>query len=151
MKSTMLIQKIVRPIVKKVELNMRSVRRALECNKWQQKRHFEWNIIESSQQNRFQTRRNIFKSNWDYMVHLIYIPPPAEAKVNFHSPHSFHRACQIECRTHCLDLDLNGNRPGVTSDGNFSSYLIGKSWYNHFQSFSMGGNGNNTIYPHLST
>ena len=27
--------------------------------------------------------------------------------------------------THCLDLDLNGKRPGVTSDGNFSSYLIG--------------------------
>ena len=28
--------------------------------------------------------------------------------------------------THCLDLDLdlNGKRPGVTSDGNFSSYLI---------------------------
>ena len=29
--------------------------------------------------------------------------------------------------THCLDLDLNGKRPGVTSDGNFSSYLIGRS------------------------
>ena len=43
--------------------------------------------------------------------------------------------------SHCLDLDLNGKRPGVTSDGNFSSYLIGRSWYNHFWSFSMGGNG----------
>ena len=42
-------------------------------------------------------------------------------------------------------------RPGITSDGNFSSYLIGRSWYKHFQSFSMGGNGNNTIYPLLST
>ena len=42
-------------------------------------------------------------------------------------------------------------RPGVASDGNFSSYLIGRSWNNHFQSFSMGGNGNNTIYPLLST
>ena len=30
---------------------------------------------------------------------------------------------------------------GVASDGNFSSYLIGRSWYNHFRSFSMGGNG----------
>ena len=40
---------------------------------------------------------------------------------------------------------------GVASDGNFSSYLISKSWYNHFRSFSMGGNGNNTIYPLLST
>ena len=40
---------------------------------------------------------------------------------------------------------------GVASDGNFSSYLIGRSWYNHFLSFSMGGNGNNTIYPLLST
>ena len=29
---------------------------------------------------------------------------------------------------------------GVASDGNFSSYLIGKSWYNHFRSYSMGGN-----------
>ena len=43
--------------------------------------------------------------------------------------------------SHCLDLDLNGKRPGITSDGNFSSYLIGKNWYNHFRSFSMGGNG----------
>jgi hypothetical protein len=29
--------------------------------------------------------------------------------------------------SHCLDLDLNGKRPGVTSDGNFSSYLIVRS------------------------
>jgi len=36
---------------------------------------------------------------------------------------------------------------GAASDGNPSSYLIGRSWYNHFQSFSMGINGNNTIYP----
>ena len=28
---------------------------------------------------------------------------------------------------HCLNLDLNGKRPGITSDGNFSSYLIGRS------------------------
>ena len=57
----------------------------------------------------------------------------------------------IEHISHCLDLDLHGKRPGITSDGNFSSYLIGRIWYNHFQSFSMGGNGNNTIYPLLST
>ena len=42
--------------------------------------------------------------------------------------------------THCLDLDLNGKRPGVTFDTNFDSYLIGRSWYNHFRSFSMGEN-----------
>ena len=29
--------------------------------------------------------------------------------------------------SHCLDLDLNGKRPGITSDGKFSSYLIGRS------------------------
>ena len=29
--------------------------------------------------------------------------------------------------SHCLDMDLNGKRPGVTSDGNSSSYLIGRS------------------------
>ena len=29
--------------------------------------------------------------------------------------------------SHCLDLDLNGKRPGIASDGNFSSYLIGRS------------------------
>ena len=29
-------------------------------------------------------------------------------------------------QTHCLDLDLNDKRLGVNSDGNFSSYLIGK-------------------------
>ena len=33
----------------------------------------------------------------------------------------------IEHISHCLDLDLHGKRPGVTSDGNFSSYLIGRS------------------------
>ena len=41
----------------------------------------------------------------------------------------------------CLDLDLNGKRPAVTSHDNFSSYLIGRSWFNHFRSFSIGGNG----------
>jgi hypothetical protein len=41
-------------------------------------------------------------------------------------------------------------RPGGVSDGNFGSYLIGTSIYNHFRSFSMGGNGNNPIYPLLS-
>ena len=40
---------------------------------------------------------------------------------------------------------------GIASDGKFSAYLISRSWYNHFRSFSMGGNGNNTIYPLLST
>ena len=33
------------------------------------------------------------------------------------------------CTAHCLDLDLNGKRPGVDSDGNFSSYLIRRSRY----------------------
>ena len=32
-------------------------------------------------------------------------------------------------------------RPCITSDGDFSSYLIGRNWYNHFWSFSMAGNG----------
>ena len=33
-----------------------------------------------------------------------------------------------ECveKLHGLDLDLNGKRPGVASDGNFSSYMIVK-------------------------
>ena len=31
--------------------------------------------------------------------------------------------------THCLDLNLNGKRPGVASDGNFSSNLIRRSGY----------------------
>ena len=30
-------------------------------------------------------------------------------------------------KSHCLDLDLNDIRPGIASDGNFSSYLIGRS------------------------
>jgi hypothetical protein len=34
---------------------------------------------------------------------------------------------KVIATSHCLDLDLNGKRPGVTSDGNFSSYLIGRS------------------------
>ena len=29
--------------------------------------------------------------------------------------------------SHCLDLDLNGKRPGVTSDSNFTSCLIVRS------------------------
>ena len=41
-------------------------------------------------------------------------------------------------------------RPCITSDGDFSSYLIGRNWYNHFRSFSMGGN-ENMYYPLLST
>ena len=48
--------------------------------------------------------------------------------------------------THCLDLDLNDKRPGITSDSNFSSHLIDRS---HFWSFYMGGNGNDTIHPLL--
>ena len=30
--------------------------------------------------------------------------------------------------SHCLYLDLNGKRPGITSDGKFSSYLKKKSF-----------------------
>ena len=37
-----------------------------------------------------------------------------------------HKGTQIP-KAHCLYLDLNGKRPGMTSDGNFSSYLIGRS------------------------
>jgi hypothetical protein len=33
----------------------------------------------------------------------------------------------FDTKSQCLDIDLNGKRPGVTSDGNFSSYLIGRS------------------------
>ena len=29
--------------------------------------------------------------------------------------------------SHCSYLDLNDIRPGIASDGNFSSYLIGRS------------------------
>ena len=32
-----------------------------------------------------------------------------------------------ESISHYLDLDLNSKRPGVISDGNSSSYLIGRS------------------------
>ena len=32
-------------------------------------------------------------------------------------------------------------RPGIASDDNFSSYMIGRSWCNHFRPFSMDGNG----------
>ena len=42
-------------------------------------------------------------------------------------------------------------RPSVTSDGNFSSYLIKRSGYGQLFPFPVGGNGNNTIYPHLFT
>ena len=42
-------------------------------------------------------------------------------------------------------------RPGVTSDGNFSSYLIRRSGYGWLFPFPVGGNGNNPIYPLLST
>ena len=38
-----------------------------------------------------------------------------------------------------MDLDLNGERSGVTSDGDFRLYLF--VIYNHFLSFSLGGNG----------
>ena len=41
-------------------------------------------------------------------------------------------------------------RPGVTSDGNCSC-LIRKSGYGLLFPFPVGGNGNNTIYPLLST
>jgi len=42
-------------------------------------------------------------------------------------------------------------RPGVTSDGNFSSCLIRRSEYVWLFPFPVGGNGNDTIYPLLST
>ena len=56
---------------------------------------------------------------------------------------------KIQCNsTHTAYIWLwKAKDVGIASDGNFSSYLIGRTWYNHFRSFSMGGNGNNTIYP----
>ena len=54
---------------------------------------------------------------------------------------------QIRISSHCLDLDLNDKRPGVSSDGNFSSYLIRRSGYCWLFPFPVGGNGNNPIYP----
>ena len=53
--------------------------------------------------------------------------------------------------THCLFLDLNCKRPGVSSDGNFRSCLIRRSGYGWLFPFPVGGNGNNLIYPLLST
>ena len=41
-------------------------------------------------------------------------------QINLNKPRHLHHA-------HCLDLNLNCKRPGVTTDGNFSSYLIGRS------------------------
>ena len=41
-------------------------------------------------------------------------------------------------------------RPGITSDGNFNSFLIRRSGYGWLLPFPMGGNGNNPIYPLLS-
>ena len=41
--------------------------------------------------------------------------------------------------------------PGVTSDGNFSSCLIRRSEYTWLFPFPVGGNGNYSIYPLLST
>ena len=38
-------------------------------------------------------------------------------------------------------------RPGVSSDGNFSSYLIRKSGHGWLFLFPVGGIGNDTIYP----
>ena len=51
--------------------------------------------------------------------------------------------------SHCLDLNLNGKRPGIASEGNFSSYLIRRSGYGCLFPFPMGLNENNTIYPLL--
>ena len=34
-----------------------------------------------------------------------------------------------KAKSHCLDLNLNGKKPGIASDGNFSSYLIRRSGY----------------------
>ena len=51
---------------------------------------------------------------------------------------------------HCLYRILNGKRPGIDSDGNFSSYLIRRSGYGWLFPFPVGGNGNNPIYPLLS-
>ena len=52
--------------------------------------------------------------------------------------------------SHCSDLNLNDKRPGVASDGNFSSFLIRRSVYDWLFLFPVGRNGNNPIYPLLS-
>ena len=57
----------------------------------------------------------------------------------------------MELQTHCLFLDLNCKRPGVSSDGNFRSCLIRRSGYGWLFLFPVGGNGNNPIYSLLST
>mgnify|MGYP006975920422 CR=1 FL=1 len=57
---------------------------------------------------------------------------------------------QKERRSHCFYWILNGKRPGIESDGNFSSYLIRRSEYGWLFPFPVGGNGNNPIYPLLS-
>ena len=49
------------------------------------------------------------------------------------APHM--HACHTACIWFWMAKDV-----GMASDGNFSSYLICRSWYNHFLSFSMGGN-----------
>ena len=53
-----------------------------------------------------------------------------ESHLPFHAC-LFH-GCKNGPISQCLDLDLNGKRPGIASDGNFSSFLIDRSWYNHF-------------------
>ena len=40
----------------------------------------------------------------------------------------FYTYYQLLFTSHCLDLDLNGKRPVATSEGNFSSYLIVRSY-----------------------
>ena len=75
--------------------------------------------------------------------------------LSFHSPLTtvagFPKNDIKSIKSHCLYLDLNGKRPGMTSDVNFSSYLIGRSGYGWLFPFPVGGNGNDPIYPLLST
>ena len=60
------------------------------------------------------------------------------------------KAQPISCYLTLLRSESELQRPGVVSDGNFSSYLIRRSGFGLLFPFPVGGNGKNTIYPLLS-
>ena len=89
----------------------------------------------------------------DKIPQLYLVPSATKIKIRecpLMTSHVFWPFLTYQSHTACIWFWM-AKDVGVASDGNFSSYLIGRSWYNHFQSFSMGGNGNNTIHPLLST
>ena len=61
-------------------------------------------------------------------IYLVHLAMSSRALGNLVGSLPSHRSSVGSISSsHCLDLDLNGKRSGVTSDGNFSSYLIGRS------------------------